>query len=201
MLVLAWSALGFASGSVPWAVWLGRVFAHADIREYGDGNPGTANAWKAGGWRVGTAVALLDIGKGAAPVLLAATLSGTGNLGLIPIGLAPILGHAYSPMLRFRGGKANAVSVGVWAALTAGAALPILAVSLAIAYAFQRTDGWTVIFGGLGVLALLLARYPEPHLLLLWACNMGILVLKLRDDLRLGVVPRPWLLRVLGRAH
>ena len=201
MLVVAWSALGFASGSVPWAVWLGRVFAHADIREYGDGNPGTANAWKAGGWRVGTAVALLDIGKGAAPVLLAATLSGTGNLGLIPIGLAPILGHAYSPMLRFRGGKANAVSVGVWAALTAGAALPILAVSLAIAYASQRTDGWTVIFGGLGVLALLLARYPEPHLLLLWAGNMGILVLKLRDDLRLGVVPRPWLLRVLGRAH
>jgi len=201
LLVVAWSALGFASGSVPWAVWLGRVFAHADIREYGDGNPGTANAWKAGGWRVGTAVALLDIGKGAAPVLLAATLSGTGNLGLIPIGLAPILGHAYSPMLRFRGGKANAVSIGVWAALTAGAALPILAVSLAIAYASQRTDGWTVIFGGLGVLALLLARYPEPHLLLLWAGNMGILVLKLRDDLRLGVVPRPWLLRALGRAH
>ena len=200
-MVLAWSALGFASGSVPWAVWLGRVFAHADIREYGDGNPGTANAWKAGGWRVGTAVALLDIGKGAAPVLLAATLSGTGNLGLIPIGLAPILGHAYSPILRFRGGKANAVSLGVWAALTAGAALPVLAVSLAIAYASRRTDGWTVIFGGLGVLGLLLARYPEPHLLLLWAGNMGILVLKLRDDLRLGVVPRPWLLRALGRAH
>ncbi len=201
MLVLAWSALGFASGSVPWAVWLGRVLAHADIREYGDGNPGAANAWKAGGWRVGTAVALLDIGKGAVPVLLAAKLSGTGNLGLIPIGLAPILGHAYSPILRFRGGKANAVSIGVWAALTAGAALPILAVSLAIAYAFQRTDGWTVLFGGLGVLGLLLARYPEPHLLLLWAGNMGILVLKLRDDLRLGVVPRPWLLRALGRAH
>ena len=201
LLVLAWSALGFVSGAVPWAVWLGRVLAHADVRAYGDRNPGAANAWKAGGWRVGTAAVLLDMGKGTVPVLLATTLSGTGNPGLIPIGLAPIVGHAYSPMLRFRGGKASAVSVGVWAALTAGAALPVLAVSLAIGYAFQRTDGWTVILGGLGILGLLLARYPEPHLLLLWAANLGILALKLRDDLKLGVVPRPWLLRALGRTH
>ena len=201
MLVLAWSALGFASGALPWAVWLGRVFARADIRDYGDRNPGAANAWKAGGWRVGSAAVLLDMGKGTAPVFLAATLAGLGSWSLIPIGLAPVLGHAYSPFLRFKGGKAQAVSVGVWAALTAGAALPVLLLSLAIGYASQKTDGWTVMFGGLGVLALLIVRYQEPHLLLLWAGNMGILTLKLQDDLKLGVVPRPWLRRMLGRAH
>ena len=201
MSILLWSALGFASGALPWSVWLGRVFAHSDVRAYGDRNPGAANAWKAGGWRVGSAAALLDIGKGTVPVFLAATLAGIGNWGLIPVGLAPILGHAYSPMLEFRGGKAQAVSVGVWAAVTAGIALPVLAVSLAIGYASQKTDGWTVMFGGLGVLGLLLTRHPEPHLLLLWAGNMGILVVKLQDDLRLGVAPRPWLLRMLGRAH
>lgn len=201
MLVLAWSALGFVSGSMPWAVWLGRFFARADIREYGDRNPGAANAWKAGGWRVGSPAVLLDMGKGTVPVFLAATLAGAGGWALIPVGLAPILGHAYSPLLGFRGGKAHAVSVGVWAALTAGAALPVLALSLAIGYASQKTDGWTVMLGGLGVLGLLLIRYPEPHLLLLWAGNMSILIVKLRDDLRAGVVPRPWLLRVLGRAH
>ena len=201
MLVLLWSALGFASGALPWAVWLGRVFAGSDVRSFGDRNPGAANAWKAGGWRVGSAAAVLDMGKGTLPVFLAASLAGIGSWGLIPVGLAPVLGHAYSPVLKFRGGKAQAVSVGVWAALTAGMAVPVLLLSLAVGHAFQKTDGWTVMFGGLGVLGLLLVRYPEPHLLLLWAGNMGILTLKLQDDLRLGVVPRPWLLRMLGRAH
>lgn len=143
---------------------------------------------------------LLDMGKGTAPVFLAITFSGIGHWSLVPVGLAPIAGHAFSPLLAGRGGKAHAVSVGVWAAVTTGLAMPVLVVSLGVLYALQRTDGWTVMFGGLGILVLLILRYPEPHLFLLWAGNMGILTYKLQDDLKAGLVPRPWLMRMLGRA-
>ena len=40
---------GFLLGSIPFSVLLGRLFRHTDIRTYGDGNPGAANAFKAGG--------------------------------------------------------------------------------------------------------------------------------------------------------
>jgi glycerol-3-phosphate acyltransferase PlsY len=39
-----WAALGFVLGSMPFSFWLGRLFAQADIRHCGDGNPGAANA-------------------------------------------------------------------------------------------------------------------------------------------------------------
>ena len=56
--------------------------------------------------------------KGALPVALAYYVFGVSGWGLMPVMLAPILGHAYSPFLRFKGGKAIAVTFGVWTALT-----------------------------------------------------------------------------------
>ncbi len=199
MSTVLWSLLAFVSGCIPCSVWLGRLLCARDVRQFGDGNPGGVNAWKAGGWRVGAPAILLDMCKGAVPVSLAATVGGIETWGLIPVGLGPVLGHGFSPFLRLRGGKANAVSVGVWAALTSGMAVPVLLLFLGFAYALQRTDAWTVIFGGVGVFGLLLIRFPEPYILLLWAANMAFLILKHRHDLRLGVAPRPWLLRMLGR--
>ncbi len=69
--ILLWTTLGFAAGMLPFAVWLPRRFAGADVRRYGDGNPGAYNAWHAGGWQVGALVLLLDFFKGALPVGLA----------------------------------------------------------------------------------------------------------------------------------
>ncbi|MBM4467527.1 MAG: hypothetical protein FJ014_18565, partial [Chloroflexi bacterium] len=60
MKVVFWAVLGFVLGSMPFSFWLGRLFAQADIRHYGDGNPGAANAWRAGGWRLGLPASLLD---------------------------------------------------------------------------------------------------------------------------------------------
>ena len=46
---LLWMVLGFFSGSIPYSVWIGRYFAKINVREIGDGNPGSANVWKASG--------------------------------------------------------------------------------------------------------------------------------------------------------
>jgi glycerol-3-phosphate acyltransferase PlsY len=123
---IVWSVLGFASGVLRFSVWLARLALRIDVRRYGDGNPGAANAWKAGGWRLGLAVLALDYFKRAVPVALAHGVDGGAGIGPSAEALAPILGHAFSPFLMFRGGKAITVSFGVWTPLippdrTAGA--------------------------------------------------------------------------------
>jgi len=111
-----WSLLGFLLGSVPFSYWSGRLLLKTDVRQYGDGNPGGANAWKAGGWRIGLVAIFLDIAKGLLPVVLARRY-GVADWGLVPIALAPVLGHAFTPFLGFHGGKALAATGGVWLGL------------------------------------------------------------------------------------
>ena len=58
-------------GSVPFALILARRWGVADLRLVGSGNLGAANVLRASGMTAGLLVAVLDIGKGAAGVLLA----------------------------------------------------------------------------------------------------------------------------------
>ena len=58
-MTLLWILLAFLLGSLPFAVWLGRL-AGVDPRTVGDGNPGTFNVWKLAGWQVGVPVLVLD---------------------------------------------------------------------------------------------------------------------------------------------
>ncbi len=182
--VLLWTALGFFAGSLPFSVWLGRLVARADVRRYGDGNPGAANAWRAGGWRAGVPALLLDYLKGATPVALARFGAGIDGWGLVPVALAPVLGHAFSPFLRFRGGKAIAVTFGVWSGLTLWAGPTVMGLALTLAVAVNRTDAWSAVFGVMVLGAyLLLSGAPAP-LLAVWAGNLALVLWKHRRDLR-----------------
>ena len=67
---IAWVILAYFAGSIPFSFILGKIFLASDIREVGDMNPGAANAWKAGGARVGVPALILDFSKGMLPVLL-----------------------------------------------------------------------------------------------------------------------------------
>jgi glycerol-3-phosphate acyltransferase PlsY len=62
--IVAWLAIGFISGSVPWALIVGKVLLNRDIRAVWDGNPGTANSWKLGGWAPRTTLPYLRCRKG-----------------------------------------------------------------------------------------------------------------------------------------
>lgn len=100
--------------------WLGKL-AKKDITKVGDGNPGAYNLFKSTGFILGSAGLILDYLKGALPLYWTVNSSLFSGFSLIEKGIvasAPILGHAFSPFLRFKGGKAIAVSFGVWSALT-----------------------------------------------------------------------------------
>lgn len=125
-------ALGaFLSGSLMFSYWLG-LAAHADLRETGDGNPGGFNLCKAAGFRLGVLGIALDFLKGYLPLALLIGGGYVRELALVPVAIAPVLGHAFSPFVRFKGGRAIAVSFGVWSAVTRFDAAVAYAIALAL---------------------------------------------------------------------
>ena len=154
MFALLWTVVGFLLGAMPFSYWLGRLILHTDIRNYGDGNPGAVNAWRAGGWRVGLPAMLLDYLKAAIPTGMAHLVFLVSGWGLLPVALAPVLGHAFSPFLGFRGGKALATTFGVWTGLTLWEGPTLLGACLGLFYLLQKEDAWATILGMLAFLAI-----------------------------------------------
>jgi glycerol-3-phosphate acyltransferase PlsY len=115
--------LAYLIGSVPFALIIAKRWGAPDLRHVGSGNLGAANVLRTSGVTAGVLVALLDVGKGAAGVLLASRLDGSTATPAVA-GVAAIVGHIYPVWLRFRGGKGVATACGVFAAL-APVAMPI----------------------------------------------------------------------------
>ncbi len=192
-----WTLLAFLCGSVPFSLLLGFLVLKVDVRRYGDGNPGAANVIRASGWRVGIPAVLLDSFKGAAPVGSAYVVMGIQDWRIVPIAIAPVAGHAFSPWLRFRGGKAVAVTFGVWTGLTLGEAPILLGIFLLLAHFTVAVDGWAVILAMLGLLVGLLISHDGSVFLGVWLGNVTILIFKHRHDLTKLPGLNPFILRLL----
>jgi glycerol-3-phosphate acyltransferase PlsY len=130
--------LAYLLGSIPSAVWAGKVFHGIDVREHGSGNAGATNVIRVLGWKTGIPVMIADVGKGwlAAylPVLFHLAEPGSAQLTNIQIltGLTSIIGHVYPVLAGFRGGKGVACTVGVLIALHPFLTLCCLAIFLAV---------------------------------------------------------------------
>jgi glycerol-3-phosphate acyltransferase PlsY len=101
---------GYVMGSLSPSVWLGRAFRGIDVREHGSGNAGTTNAFRVLGKRLGIAVLVCDVLKGAVPVVLARYLS--VPVVTVLVAFACVIGHTFSIFLRGRGGKGVATGAG-----------------------------------------------------------------------------------------
>lgn len=127
-------AVAYLLGSLPFSVWVGKVFYKKDVREFGSGNAGATNTWRVLGWKAGLPVLLLDIAKGFAATFLptlfpSLTVDPEWLLWLrILCGSFAALGHIYPLFAGFRGGKAVATLLGVILGLMPLAALGSLAV-------------------------------------------------------------------------
>lgn len=200
MVALIWTVIGFLLGAMPFSLWLGFLLLQTDIRHYGDGNPGATNAWRAGGWLAGMPAILLDYLKAAVPVGLAHFGYGISDWLLVPVALAPALGHAYSPLVGFRGGKALATTFGLWTGLTLAEGPIILGLLLGLFILVQSNDGWAVLLGMLVFLGYLLVRQAELHILIIWVGNSLLLGWKYRADLNSSIQLRPWAFNLLRRS-
>lgn len=183
---LFWVALSFLGGALPLAVWIGRLALRRDIRCYGDGNPGATNVFRAGGRGWGVLALVLEMLKGGLPVAWAYHQVELRGWVLVPLILAPVVGHAFSPFLKGRGGKAVAVTGGVWGGLSYGL-LPLAGgFTILLARPWVAPDGWLVMLmfvGGL-IAGLLLGWGTQLPLWVAFLLNWALLAWTHREDLR-----------------
>ena len=131
------------TGACPFSVWIGRKALGKDITRYGDGNPGSANVFRAGNVTLGIIALVLDIAKGIPFIWIAHYVLHLPFSNLLFIGICAILGHAFSPFLKFLGGKAIAVTFGVLIALPQAELLLLFAIFTLFGFLFiEQTPGW-----------------------------------------------------------
>lgn len=183
VLVILLATCSFILGGCPFSVWIGRLAMSKDIRQYGDGNPGSYNVFKAGSKKWGVIALLLDIIKGIPFILIGKTVFGIGQPFLYLIALCAVLGHAYSPFLGFRGGKALAVFAGTIFGLTQWDVLISLIVLCLIGFLFIGNDAWTVMLAMGGTLIILLVTHADIWTTVFICCVSILFAVKQFHDL------------------
>ena len=172
-------AAGYLIGSLPWGYWLPLWIRHVDIRTVGSGNTGATNVWRSLGFKLGLAVALLDIAKGAAAALLARWLA--DDLIAVLAGLAAMVGHYRPIFLRFaRGGKAVAVVGGVGLALAPLATLSAAGVWIVVFLVFRYAS-----------VASMVAAVALPLFALLFGASVPVVVFTLAAAVAVFLLHRP----------
>ena len=108
--------LGYLLGSIPSGWLAGRWLKGIDLRELGSGSTGATNVLRQVGKGPALVVFLIDVGKGAAAVLIARAL-GLGDWIQVLAGLTALAGHIWPVWLNFKGGKAVATGFGMFLGL------------------------------------------------------------------------------------
>ncbi|GAB4526632.1 MAG: glycerol-3-phosphate 1-O-acyltransferase PlsY [Anaerolineae bacterium] len=174
----------FLLGSLPFSVWIGRLALQKDIRSYGDGNPGTFNVIRAGGLGWGALALILDICKSAVPVGLAAYIFDITGLPLVLISVAAPFGHAFSPFLGFKGGKALASIAGTWIGLTLMEVFLVGIIMLTYWYFALVASGWAVMFASASMLVYMLLTAAPMLWFAVWVILTLLAIYKHREELR-----------------
>ena len=181
----------YLSASIPWAVMIGKIRLKDDIRNHGDKNPGTVNVFRAGSILWGFISAILEISKSALPIFFAIQLFNISEIIMLACVISALIGHGYSPMLNFKGGKSLAVTAGSWLAITGGEAFYIIAPSLLIMKIIQKNDALTSTIGFSSLFFYILIRNPTTFstesLLIGILLNLIFIIFKHRNDYTLKI--------------
>lgn len=134
---LLFAIIGFLIGGILFSYHVPKRLNNVDVVALSaDHNPGTSNAMKLCGVRVGLACLALDLLKGYLPIRMALRMLSINDPWFALVMIGPVLGHALAVFYPFRGGKAVAVSFGVLLGL-----LPFsfAVLALALPYVFFST--------------------------------------------------------------
>lgn len=200
MLTATWVLIGFAAGSIPFSFFIGRVFLKKDIRQFGDKAPGATNVARAGGRILYIVAILLDAFKGTVPVLLARDSYLVSGWELSLVAIAPVLGHAFTPFLKFQGGMGAATTYGVWLALLGWIGPIIMGICMGFMFIIQKNWVWSTIGGMVGFLIILLILQYPLHLAAAWMGHTGVMFCKRYSHFRGWPELQPWLARIEKKA-
>ncbi len=111
--------IAYLLGGIPFGLIVGYVSGHGDVRDKGSGNIGSTNVWRIAGPGAAAVVFACDIGKGAAVIIMCRYLYEPGVIfsletSCLLAGLLAVVGHSFSPYIRFKGGKGVNTALGVF---------------------------------------------------------------------------------------
>lgn len=122
-LLIIFAIASYLFGNINWALIISKL-KKTDIRKLGSGNPGTLNMSRNLGLKTGLLTFLLDVLKGVVPTTVAyfvfreRCFTGTdfnvADFGMYLCGFCVVLGHIYPVILKFKGGKGIASTIGVF---------------------------------------------------------------------------------------
>ena len=165
----------YLAGGIPTGYLVVKRLYGYDIRTRGSGNPGTANVYRNAGALPGAITLFVDALKGFAPVYLGLRLLPDHRGLVIGLGVAAIVGHNWTPFLRFKGGKGVATSAGVFSALIP---LPML-ITIGIFLLAVKISGHISVGSMTGAIALPIAAAlcGAPHSFTAAAAGAGAMIL------------------------
>lgn len=113
--------LAYLLGAIPFGLVLSLIFAKINIKKLGSGSIGATNVLRVVkksnaklAFKLSIATIILDILKAVIPILIAKACG--VSIGVQwSMGVLAVLGHCYSPYLKFEGGKGVATACGVMA--------------------------------------------------------------------------------------
>ena len=169
-------------GSIPFGFIVAKLIKKIDIRDYGSGNIGAANAFRTLGPGLAIFVLIGDLMKGFIAIYLF-KLFNIDSLSMVILGgLAVIGGHDWSIFLKFKGGKGIATTYGVILALN-----PMIAVMSALAWliviALTRYASLASILS-LSALVILMVLFKQPQTYILFsAIILGLALYRHRGNI------------------
>lgn len=174
--------IAYFLGTIPSGLLVARLRG-VNIQQVGSGNIGATNVLRALGVVPAVIVVILDPLKGAIATLIPSLL-GIGPWGVALAGLAVVLGNSFNILLRLRGGKGIATSIGVFLVID-----PLVALMCIVLGVFTILVSRYVSLGSLvGMVALPLfiivsATWVWPELLLA-AALAALAIYRHRDNIR-----------------
>ncbi len=141
-------------GAVPFGMIITKIMGLGNLRDIGSGNIGATNVLRTGSKSAAALTLALDMGKGAAAVLIARYFFGESAAQIA--GLGAFIGHLYPIYLKFRGGKGVAVFLGIMLAIHLATGLALCVIWLGMAFGFKYSS-----------LSALVAAVCAPHILYL----------------------------------
>jgi acyl phosphate:glycerol-3-phosphate acyltransferase len=164
--------VAFFMGSFPSGLLLARLVTGEDVRRLGSGNIGASNVARTAGFKVGAAVAVVDVVKGMLPVIFG-LWAAQSHVVLALIALAAVAGHNFSVFLRFRGGKGVATSLGVTLVLAPPAAIFCILTWLVIFLATSVTS--LASLAALALLPLYMGVTHQPPAYVVVSCVLFVM--------------------------
>ncbi|HHU48933.1 MAG: glycerol-3-phosphate 1-O-acyltransferase PlsY [Caldicoprobacterales bacterium] len=173
--------ISYLIGNFAPSYFMGKIVKNIDIREHGSGNAGATNAFRVLGALAGGIVFIFDVLKGVLAVHLGLWLTGSSLGGMVAGGMA-VIGHDWPVMLRFKGGKGIASSLGLVLVLFPKVGLILLGFGLAVIFITRYVSLGSIC--AVVLCPILLVVFGEPvELCLIAVILAAIAVLRHRENI------------------